>query len=143
MNFHPEGKKSCKACCGPDNANFVKRSRRTDTAPNIHYGTTGSADSVMKNGILRDQWASTESILCFEMETAGKLRRQFNILVNELGSRLDGFISVPHHPRNLRLSLSGRFILKDFLAVPRARRLRSRLKQESSFILGQHSYYHT
>ncbi|KAF3389987.1 Ankyrin-3 [Talaromyces pinophilus] len=66
-----EGKRSCKACCGPDNANLVMRSDRTDTAPKIHYGTIGSADQVMKDAILRDQWALKESILYFEMEAAG------------------------------------------------------------------------
>ncbi|EED14522.1 conserved hypothetical protein [Talaromyces stipitatus ATCC 10500] len=69
--FHLEGQKSCKACCGLDNANVVKRTDRTDTAPKIHYGTIGSADQVMKDAILRDQWALKKSILCFEMEAAG------------------------------------------------------------------------
>ncbi|PCG88332.1 Hypothetical protein PENO1_110850 [Penicillium occitanis (nom. inval.)] len=68
---HLEGKKSCKACCGGDNANLVMRSNRTDTAPKIHYGTIGSADQVMKDATLRDLWALKESIICFEMEAAG------------------------------------------------------------------------
>jgi nucleoside phosphorylase len=100
---HLEGKRSCKACCGPDNANLVKRSSRTDTASKIHYGTIGSADQVMKDGILRDQWASKESILCFEMEAAGRSRRQHNILITQFEFRFDGFIPLPRHPRNLRL----------------------------------------
>ncbi|KUL81610.1 hypothetical protein ZTR_10658 [Talaromyces verruculosus] len=69
--FHQEGQKSCKACCGPNNANIVKRTDRTDTAPKIHYGTIGSADQVMEDAILRDQWAMKDNILCFEMEAAG------------------------------------------------------------------------
>ncbi|KAH8696488.1 Pfs, NACHT and ankyrin domain protein [Talaromyces proteolyticus] len=68
---HVEGKRSCKACCGPDNVNLIRRKERSGTAPKIHYGTIGSADQVMKDAILRDQWASKENILCFEMEAAG------------------------------------------------------------------------
>ena len=104
MDFaHLEGKKSYKACCGPDNANLVMRSDQTDTALRIHYGTIGSADQVMEDTILRDQWALKESILCFEMEAAGKLRRQYSALLTKFGSRFDGYISVPRHLRNLRL----------------------------------------
>ncbi|KAE8553643.1 hypothetical protein EYB25_005025 [Talaromyces marneffei] len=68
---HVEGKKSCKDCCGLNNANVVKRNGRSDTVHKIHYGTIGSADQVMKDAILRDQWALKENILCFEMEAAG------------------------------------------------------------------------
>jgi nucleoside phosphorylase len=100
---HLEGKKSCKACCGGDNANLVMRSNRTDTAPKIHYGTIGSADQVMKDATLRDLWALKESIICFEMEAAGKFRRLYNTLVTKFGFRFDGFVSLSRHPRNLRL----------------------------------------
>ncbi|EED11950.1 ankyrin repeat-containing protein, putative [Talaromyces stipitatus ATCC 10500] len=68
---HVEGRKSCRDCCGLNNANIVKRDSRSDTVPKIHYGTIGSADQVMKDAILRDQWALKENILCFEMEAAG------------------------------------------------------------------------
>jgi nucleoside phosphorylase len=101
--FHLEGQKPCKSCCGPDNANVVKRTDRTDTAPNIHYGTIGSADQVMKDAILRDQWALKESILCFEMEAAGKSSAYSHRLMTNLRFRADGFISLPRHPRYLRL----------------------------------------
>lgn len=70
---HREGKKSCKACCGLNNANLVRRLDRSGTAPKIHYGTIGSADQVMKDAALRDQWARKENIICFEMEAAGEL----------------------------------------------------------------------
>jgi nucleoside phosphorylase len=78
--FHLEGQKSCKACCGPDNANVVKRTDRTDTTPKIHYGTIGSADQVMKDAVLRDQLAWKENILCFEMEAAGKSSALLSII---------------------------------------------------------------
>ena len=70
--IHIEGRKSCKPCCGPDNINIVRRPDRATTAPSIHYGSIGSADQVMKDAVLRDQWAEKENIICFEMEAAGK-----------------------------------------------------------------------
>lgn len=70
---HPEGRKSCKDCCGAHNVNLVKRKERPDTSPVLHYGTIGSADQVMKDSTLRDKWAKKENIICFEMEAAGKL----------------------------------------------------------------------
>lgn len=69
---HVEGRKSCRECCGLNYANIVQRNGRSDTAPKIHYGTIGSADQVIKDAILRDQWAFKENILCFEMEAAGE-----------------------------------------------------------------------
>ncbi|KAL4929897.1 uncharacterized protein BDV17DRAFT_290253 [Aspergillus undulatus] len=71
---HKEDRKSCKACCGPNNINLVRRPDRHTSAPRIHYGTIGSADQVMKDAVLRDQWAQKEKIICFEMEAAEQLR---------------------------------------------------------------------
>ncbi|KAL5330896.1 hypothetical protein ACEPPN_000421 [Leptodophora sp. 'Broadleaf-Isolate-01'] len=68
---HVDGKKSCKACCGPLDVNLVKRKDRYNSAPSLHYGTIGSADQVMKDATLRDKWAQKEKIMCFEMEAAG------------------------------------------------------------------------
>ncbi|GIJ82127.1 hypothetical protein Asppvi_000630 [Aspergillus pseudoviridinutans] len=68
---HLEGRKSCKACCGPNSMNLVRRTDRRGTAPKIHYGTIGSADQVMRDAILRNKWAQKEKIICFEMEAAG------------------------------------------------------------------------
>jgi nucleoside phosphorylase len=69
---HVQGKKTCKSCCGSDDANLVMRKKRTTTGPEIHYGTIGSADQVMKDAFLRDKWERSEGILCFEMDAAGK-----------------------------------------------------------------------
>lgn len=69
---HKEGRRSCKACCGPLDANVIQRKPRLSTSPMVYYGTIGSADQVMKDSILRDKWAKDEGILCFEMEAAGK-----------------------------------------------------------------------
>ncbi|KAJ5740111.1 G-protein beta WD-40 repeat-containing protein [Penicillium manginii] len=68
--LHEAGKKTCKSCRSLE-SNFVKRDNRPDDSPRLHYGTIGSADQVMKDALLRDKWASEESIICFEMEAAG------------------------------------------------------------------------
>ncbi|KAH8802971.1 putative G-protein beta WD-40 repeat-containing protein [Xylogone sp. PMI_703] len=67
---HIDGK-SCKACCGPADVNLVKRRDRDDDSVHLHYGTIGSADQVMRDALLRDEWAKNENIICFEMEAAG------------------------------------------------------------------------
>jgi nucleoside phosphorylase len=69
---HEEGKKSCKACYGVNNCNIVGRQDRSEKTPRVYYGAIGSADQVMRDAILRDQWASKENIICFEMEAAGQ-----------------------------------------------------------------------
>ncbi len=68
--IHKGAKKSCESCRGPDDVNLVKREDR-GTSPVLHYGTIGSADQVMKDSALRDKWAKTRNITCFEMEAAG------------------------------------------------------------------------
>ncbi|KAH8690887.1 putative G-protein beta WD-40 repeat-containing protein [Talaromyces proteolyticus] len=77
---HVEGKRSCKACCGPDSKNLVQREDRLTIAPKVHYGTIGSADQLMKDAILRNELAREKGILCFEMEAAG-LMNSFRCLV--------------------------------------------------------------
>lgn len=74
---HVEGKRSCKACCGPLDSNLVVRSERDGNAPKIHYGTIGSADQVMEDAVLRDKLAQEKDIICFEMEAAGNLHPPF------------------------------------------------------------------
>lgn len=100
---HVHNKKSCKACCGPENINLVKRTSRNGTDPHVHYGTFGSADDVMKDAILRDKWAQDEGIICFEMEAAGKFVLPLRFAFLTLSRRSDGFISLPCHSRHLRL----------------------------------------
>lgn len=103
--IHKEGKKSCKSCCGLDNSNLVQRKDRHNDAPQLHYGTIGSADQVMKDAKLRDKWARKEKIKCFEMEAAGKtlFNPCLESFVSDLPLRVDGFVSLPCHSRCLRL----------------------------------------
>lgn len=68
---HIAGKK-CESCRGPNDMNLVKRKQRSSDEPQIHYGTIGSADQVMKDALLRDKWSRREKIKSFEMGAAGK-----------------------------------------------------------------------
>jgi nucleoside phosphorylase len=102
--IHVGGRKSYRDCCGLNNANIVKRNARSDTAPKIYYGTIGSADQVMEDAILRDQWALKENILCFEMEAAGESNySHLWATVTDFHFRADGFISLSRRSRDLRL----------------------------------------
>lgn len=56
---HQSGR-TCKKC---DHAKVVDRNRRPDTDPQIHYGTIGSSNTVIKDSATRDRlrklyWAS-------------------------------------------------------------------------------------
>ena len=55
---------------------LVRRNRLSshllsDQCPKIHFGRIGSANSVMKSSIIRDNLASTDKIVGFEMEGSG------------------------------------------------------------------------
>jgi nucleoside phosphorylase len=66
---------SCSDICGDDPANTVLRSTREEDEdnPSIHYGIIASANSLMKDPVIRDTLAKKYNILCFEMEAAGLL----------------------------------------------------------------------
>lgn len=64
---HQSGK-TCERC---DPAHTVQRSTRSDSHPQIHYGTIGSANMVVKDALLRDRLQQDMDILCVEMEAAG------------------------------------------------------------------------
>lgn len=70
---------SCKAC---DQHCKIKRNERTSTKPQIHYGTIATGNSVVKDGISRDDIVRRLDCdcLCFEMEAAG-LMNTFPCLV--------------------------------------------------------------
>ncbi|RBR20099.1 uncharacterized protein FIESC28_05378 [Fusarium coffeatum] len=49
----------------------ARRSSRPTNMPKIHYGNIGSGNSVVKNGVERDELAKRDNVICFEMEAAG------------------------------------------------------------------------
>ena len=51
-----------------------------DPEPKIHYGTIGSSNTVVKDGVTREQLKNDLGLLCVEMEAAG-LMDDFQCLV--------------------------------------------------------------
>jgi nucleoside phosphorylase len=68
---------TCKNC---DLMKVVDRVHRPDTDPQIHYGTIGSSNTVIKDGATRDRLRKDLGVLCVEMEAAG-LMDDFSCLV--------------------------------------------------------------
>ncbi|KXH46440.1 pfs domain-containing protein [Colletotrichum nymphaeae SA-01] len=71
-----------EACVHCDPEDELKRDDRPDTDPEIHYGIIASGNSVVKDGVSRDQILQQlgTGCLCFEMEAAG-LMNDFPCLV--------------------------------------------------------------
>lgn len=71
---HPSRSKTpCPTACGDDESSLVIREKRTeyDDNPKIHYGLIASANQLMKDAKVRDQFIEQNDVLCFEMEAAG------------------------------------------------------------------------
>jgi nucleoside phosphorylase len=71
---------NCSAVCDP--LYLISRQERAKDEDSlaIHYGLIASANQLMKDALLRDQFAIENNVLCFEMEAAG-LMNQFPCLV--------------------------------------------------------------
>jgi nucleoside phosphorylase len=65
--LHQQGR-TCKDC---DRTKLIDRDARPDTDPQIHYGTIGSGNVVIRDAIKRDQLRKDLGVLCVEMEAAG------------------------------------------------------------------------
>jgi nucleoside phosphorylase len=77
MYSHVDGD-TCDSCCRD---RLVERTPRGRQEIVIHYGTIGSGNEVIKDGITRDRISSElGGVLCFEMEAAG-LMNNFPCLV--------------------------------------------------------------
>jgi nucleoside phosphorylase len=72
-----QGDDSCRGC---DRNKIIKRVPRSDLTPTIHYGTIGSSNTVVKDGVTREQLKNDLGLLCVEMEAAG-LMDDFQCLV--------------------------------------------------------------
>lgn len=66
---------SCSDICGDDPASTVPRSIQEEDEhnPSIHYGIIASANSLMKDALMRNALAKEHNILCFKIEAAGLL----------------------------------------------------------------------
>jgi nucleoside phosphorylase len=72
--IHRDGNNSpCALICGDDPSYLVSRTVRTEDDPNpaIHYGLIGSGNTLIRDALVRDKFATQKEILCFEMEAAG------------------------------------------------------------------------
>ncbi|KAI6753502.1 hypothetical protein HG531_005671 [Fusarium graminearum] len=74
-----------------DHGNLVDRKQR---APGqllqIHTGTIGSSDEVMKSAKVRDRLADKQEIICFEMEAAAVMQTTRSISVRGISDYSDG-----------------------------------------------------
>jgi nucleoside phosphorylase len=66
--YDHEGGTTCRNC---DRTKVVERDSRYDTDPEIHYGTIGSSNVVIKDGVTRERLRKDLGVLCVEMEAAG------------------------------------------------------------------------
>jgi hypothetical protein len=76
MVIHPaKGEAECSAFCGNDPLKLITRPERgeDDDDPTIHYGLIASANTLMKDALVRNQYIAERDVLCFEMEAAGLL----------------------------------------------------------------------
>ncbi|KAG5755895.1 hypothetical protein H9Q70_001491 [Fusarium xylarioides] len=76
---HCQDRASCDVSC--DHSKAVIRPDRVSAAgPLVHFGLIASANTLMKDAIIRDKLSSQRDVLCFEMEAAG-LSNHFPCLV--------------------------------------------------------------
>lgn len=72
---HPDPEADCYKVCGDATSRLVKREARDHDAGEdkitVHYGLIASANTVMKDALVRDKLARDTGVLCFEMEAAG------------------------------------------------------------------------
>lgn len=68
-----DGEADCSTVCGIDSSSLVKRRARNEDEddPAIHYGLIASANTLMKDALVRDGLIARKDVLCFEMEAAG------------------------------------------------------------------------
>ena len=67
----------CSQC--PENMLETRAARKID-GPVVHYGVIGSADTVVRDPVLRDRLYNEKGVICCEMEAAG-LGSDFECLV--------------------------------------------------------------
>ena len=72
-----QGGPTCRLC---DAGQAVERKSRHTRDPKIHYGTIGSANTVLKDSGMREKLRQIFKLLCVEMEAAG-LMEAFPCLV--------------------------------------------------------------
>lgn len=78
---HANSEMDCAEACGDDPSVLIKRLERDEEDDvMIHYGLVASANTLMKDALVRDELIRKKDVLCFEMEAAG-LMNHFPCLV--------------------------------------------------------------
>jgi nucleoside phosphorylase len=93
--IHPDSKICCDQC-GCDPTQCVQRDNDDEEEDNyprvaVHRGTIASGELVVKNGVLRDQLAEQDGVLCFEMEAAGALAGFPCIIIRGISDYSDSY----------------------------------------------------
>ncbi|KAL3477528.1 ankyrin [Aspergillus californicus] len=66
---------STKNCCDKCDRTHLVADRESRRTPSVHYGLVASADTVLRDGELRNAMHEKHEALCFEMEAAGLANR--------------------------------------------------------------------
>ncbi|KAH7028152.1 ankyrin repeat protein [Microdochium trichocladiopsis] len=69
--MHPDYDDDCTNCGSDPSRVDTRPERDEDELVKVHYGLIASANTVVKNAVLRDKLSADMSVLCFEMEAAG------------------------------------------------------------------------
>ena len=80
---HPaDDEASYAKVCGDGPSKLVQQNLRTEDEDNpaVHYGIVASANTLMKDALIRDKIAKEHDVLCFKMEAA-RLINNFPCLV--------------------------------------------------------------
>ncbi|KAL4967678.1 ankyrin repeat-containing domain protein [Aspergillus stella-maris] len=64
-------------CCDTCDEESRVKGRETRVTPVVHYGLVASADTLLRDGEMRDRMRQSDDVLCFEMEAAGLANRSF------------------------------------------------------------------
>ncbi|PLN77319.1 ankyrin [Aspergillus taichungensis] len=62
---------SPKNCCDKCDQIHLVTGRESRMTPSVHYGLVASADTLLRDGEVRDEMRKEHEVLCFEMEAAG------------------------------------------------------------------------
>ncbi|VUC38138.1 unnamed protein product [Clonostachys rosea] len=79
--------RTCDSC---DPSKTVPRDDRPDDEPQVHYGTIGSANTVLKNAKVRDELRRDMGLLCVETEGAGLMDTLPCVLIRGICDYADG-----------------------------------------------------
>jgi nucleoside phosphorylase len=90
---HSDRARSCQMAC--DFTRSIRREERGQGAmreadnPRVHYGTIGSANTLIISSTKRNELSSRHNIICFEMESAGVMSEQQGLVIRGISDYAD------------------------------------------------------